>query len=133
MNEMQVAERKVLRGDVIEKLYQNYGTDIRIAILKNYLRIRGFVTEEELRKAIYYLGGEGKRYIHVEVNKDNWLDGTIWLTPAGVNLAEGDIEDMGVIIDFKRGREGNWAQGDHGAVQGGGALRRRYSGIKGGA
>ena len=94
MNEMQVAERKVLRGDVIEKLYQNYGTDIRIAILKNYLRIRGFVT-----KAIYYLGGEGKRYIHVEVNKDNWLDGTIWLTPAGVNLAEGDIEDMGVIID----------------------------------
>ena len=90
MNEMQVAERKVLRGDVIEKLYQNYGTDIRI---------RGFVTEEELRKAIYYLGGEGKRYIHVEVNKDNWLDGTIWLTPAGVNLAEGDIEDMGVIID----------------------------------
>ena len=69
MNEMQVAERKVLRGDVIEKLYQNYGTDIRIAILKNYLRIRGFVTEEELRKAIYYLGGEGKRYIHVEVNK----------------------------------------------------------------
>ena len=99
MIEMQVAERKVLRGDVIEKLYQNYGTDIRIAILKNYLRIRGFVTEEELRKAIYYLGGEGKRYIHVEVNKDNWLDGTIWLTPAGVNLAEGDIEDMGVIID----------------------------------
>lgn len=41
------------------------------------------MTEEELRKAIYYLGGEGKRYIHVEVNKDNWLDGTIWLTPAG--------------------------------------------------
>ena len=33
------------------------------------------------------------------MNKDNWLDGTIWLTPAGVNLAEGDIEDMGVIID----------------------------------
>ena len=87
MNEMQVAERKVLRGDVIEKLYQNYGTDIMIAVLKNYLRIRGFVTEEELQKAIYYLGGEGKRYIHVEVNKDNWLDGTIWLTPAGVNLA----------------------------------------------
>ena len=50
MNEMQVAERKVLRGDVIEKLYQNYGTDIRIASLKNYLRIRGFGTEEELRR-----------------------------------------------------------------------------------
>lgn len=99
MNEMQVAERKVLRGDVIEKLYKNYGTDLRVAVLKNFLRVKGFVTEDELQKAIFYLGGEGKRYVHVEVNKDNWLDSLIWLTPAGVNLAEGDAEDMGVIID----------------------------------
>ena len=35
MNEMQVAERKVLRGDVIEKLYEHYGTDLRIAVLKS--------------------------------------------------------------------------------------------------
>lgn len=96
---MQVAERKVLRGDVIEKLYKNYGTDLRVAVLKNFLRVKGFVTEDELQKAIFYLGGEGKRYVHVEVNKDNWLDSLIWLTPAGVNLAEGDAEDMGVIID----------------------------------
>lgn len=99
MNEMQVSERKVLRGNVIEKLYKNYGTDIRIAVLKNFLRVTGFVTEEELQKAVFYLGGEGKRYIHVELNEENWLDSMIWLTPAGVNLAEGDIEDMGVIID----------------------------------
>lgn len=99
MNEMQISERKLLRGNVIEKLYKNYGEDIRIAILKNFLRVGGFVTEDELRKAIYYLGGEDKRYIHVEVNEDNWLDGVIWLTPKGVNLAEGDIEDIGVIID----------------------------------
>lgn len=96
---MQVTERKVLRGDVIERLYEHYGTDIRIAVLKNFLRVRGFVTEEELRKAVYYLGGEGKRYIHVEVNRENWLDSLIWLTPAGVNLAEGDGSDMGVILD----------------------------------
>lgn len=99
MNEMQVAERKVLRGNVIEKLYKNYGTDIKIAVLKNFLRTGGFVTEDELQKAIFYLGGEEKRYIHVEVNQENWLDGMIWLTPRGVNLAEGDIEDIGVIID----------------------------------
>ena len=48
---------------------------------------------------MYYLGGEEKRYIHVEVNKDNWMDSLIWLTPAGVNLAEGDIRDMGVELD----------------------------------
>lgn len=99
MNEMQISERKILRGNVIEKLYKNYGVDIRIAVLKNFLRAGGFVTEDELRKAIYYLGGEDKRYIHVEVNEDNWLDGIIWLTPTGVNLAEGDIDDIGVIID----------------------------------
>lgn len=99
MNEMQVSERKVLRGDIIEKLYVNYGVDLRIAILRNFLRTAGFVTEDELRKAIFYLGGEEKRYIHVEVNQENWLDGIIWLTPKGVNLAEGDIEDIGVIID----------------------------------
>lgn len=99
MNEMEISERKVLRGDVIEKLYKNYGKDIRIAVLKNFLRAGGFVTEEELRKAVYYLGGEEKRYLHVEVDQENWLDGTIWLTPKGVNLAEGDIEDTGVIID----------------------------------
>ncbi len=99
MNEMEISERKVLRGNVIEKLYKNYGVDIRIAVLRNFLRTGGFVTEEELRRAIFYLGGEEKRYIHVKVNEDSWLDGMIWLTPKGVNLAEGDIEDVGVVID----------------------------------
>ncbi len=99
MDAIGVAELKVLRGDVIEKLYMTYGTDIRIAALRNALRSRGLIPEESLKKCIFYLGGEGKRYIHVEVDKENWLDSLIWLTPAGVNLAEGDIEDVGVILD----------------------------------
>lgn len=103
MDQVKVMEAKLLRGAVISKLYGTYGTDIRIRSLKNLLRSKGFVQEEELRKAIFYLGGEhGKeklRYTHVEVNDDNWLDGIIWLTPAGVNLAEKDREDIGVIFD----------------------------------
>ena len=99
MDVLEISEVKILRGDVIEKLYMTYGTDIRIAALRNALRSKGLITEESLKKCIYYLGGEGKRYIHVEVNKENWMDSVIWLTPAGVNLAEGDIEDVGVIID----------------------------------
>lgn len=99
MNMMEISERKVLRGNVIEKLYDSYGEDLRIAVLKNLLRTCGLMTDNELQKAVFYLGGEGKRYVHVEVNKDNWLDSTIWLTPAGVNLAEGDITDIGVEID----------------------------------
>ncbi|MFG6336332.1 MAG: hypothetical protein K1W20_12845 [Lachnospiraceae bacterium] len=99
MNTIDIMERKLLRGNVIEKLYDHYGEDLRIAILKNFVRVSGLVTDKELQKAIFYLGGEGKRYVHVEVNEENWLDSTIWLEPAGVNLAEGDITDIGVEID----------------------------------
>ena len=99
MDVLEVNELKLLRGDIIETLYRTYGTDIRIAAIRNALRSKGLIPEDQLRKCIYYLGGDGKRYIHVEVNKENWLDSMIWLTPAGVNLAEGDLEDMGVIID----------------------------------
>ncbi len=99
MDKLAVSEAKVLRGDVIEKLYMTYGTDIRIAALRNALRSKGLMPEDSLKKCIYYLGGEGKRYVHVEVDRENWLDSLIWLTPAGVNLAEGDLEDVGVILD----------------------------------
>lgn len=99
MNSIKIAESKLLRGDIIEKLYLYYGTDIKISVLRSALRMKGYVEDEEIRKAIYYLGGEGKRYVHVEVNQENWADSLIWLTPAGVNLAENDIEDKGVIVD----------------------------------
>lgn len=99
MDQVKVMEAKLLRGAVISKLYMTYGTDIRISALKNLLRSKGFVQEEELRKAIFYLGGDGKKYIHVELDKDDWRDSMIWLTPAGVNLAEKDMEDIGVIFD----------------------------------
>ena len=99
MNLMEAAKAKVLRGDIIENLYRYYGTDIRIVVLKSALRTKGFVEDQEIRKAIYYLGGEDKRYIHVEVNVENWMDSLLWLSPAGVNLAVGVIEDKGVVID----------------------------------
>ncbi|MCM1057716.1 MAG: hypothetical protein NC517_08925 [Firmicutes bacterium] len=99
MDKLEVNELKLLRGDIISTLYRTYGTDIRIAALRNALRSKGLLPEEKLRKCIYYLGGDGKRYIHVEVDQENWLDSMIWLTPAGVNLAEGDLEDMGVIMN----------------------------------
>ncbi len=95
---MTINAAKILRGDLIKLLYRYYGTDIKITVLRSSLRVRGYVDDEELRKAVYYLGGEGKRYIHVEPAKV-FADSMIWLTPAGVNLAEGDVEDIGVIMD----------------------------------
>ncbi|MGN1146326.1 MAG: hypothetical protein ACI4R5_07740 [Acetatifactor sp.] len=97
-NLLEVSEAKILRGNLIEILYRYYGTDISISVIRTALRVKGLVTDDELRKAIYYLGGEGKRYIHVEPAQ-KFGDSLIWLTPTGVNLAEGDLEDIGVIID----------------------------------
>ena len=99
MDLVKIIEAKNLRGDIIEKLYLYYGKDIRITVLKSALRVKGYVNDDEIKKAIFYLGGDGKRYIHVEVNNENWMDSVIWLTPMGVNLAERDIEDKGVNLD----------------------------------
>lgn len=99
MDLVKIIEAKNLRGDIIEKLYLYYGQDIRITVLKSALRVKGYVNDDEIKKAIFYLGGDGKRYIHVEVNNENWMDSLIWLTPMGVNLAERDIEDKGVNLD----------------------------------
>ena len=99
MDLVKIIEAKNLRGDIIEKLYLYYGQDIRITVLKSALRVKGYVNDDEIKKDIFYLGGDGKRYIHVEVNTENWMDSLIWLTPMGVNLAEGDIEDKGVNLD----------------------------------
>ncbi|MCX4341416.1 MAG: hypothetical protein OSJ72_17455 [Lachnospiraceae bacterium] len=99
MNRIEIEERKLLRGNVISKLYDRHGEDLRIAVLKNLLRAGGLMTEKELLKAIYYLGdreGRTEPYIHVEKDEDNWLDGKIWLTRTGINLAEGDIDDVGI-------------------------------------
>lgn len=99
MDLVKIIEAKNLRGDIIEKLYLYYGQDIRITVLKSALRVKGYVNDDEIKKAIFYLGGDGKRYIHVEVNNENWMDSVIWLTQMGVNLAERDIEDKGVNLD----------------------------------
>lgn len=99
MDLVKIIEAKNLRGDIIEKLYLYYGQDIRITVLKSALRVKGYVNDDEIKKAIFYLGGDGKRYIHVEANNENWMDSVIWLTPMGVNLAERDIEDKGVNLD----------------------------------
>ena len=79
--------------------YSTYGSVAYAPAYEDGNAVRSPRREEELRRAIFYLGGEEKRYIHVKVNEDSWLDGMIWLTPKGVNLAEGDIEDVGVVID----------------------------------
>lgn len=95
---IKVNAAKVLRGDVIEILYRYYGTDISLSVLRQSLRAKGFTADDDLVRALCFLGGKGNEYIHVEIKEQYW-DSIIWLNPDGVRLAEGDKEDMGVILD----------------------------------
>ena len=95
---LKVTKAKELRKKIIEKLYTSYGEDINLEVLRGLLRYTGNVQELEIKKAIYYLGGEGKRYVKLQLDEDNYMNSKIWLTPAGVNLAEGDIVDIGVEL-----------------------------------
>lgn len=96
---LEILKKKELRKNIIDQLYRFYGEDINIAILKASLPLSGMISEADIKSAIYYLGGSEKKYIHLELNKINYMESLIWLTPKGVNLAEGDIEDVGVIKD----------------------------------
>jgi len=96
---MNVLRAKELRGHIIEALYLTYGEDISLQVLKHSVPMGGLLTEAELKKALYYLGGKDKRYVHVELNSDDYTASLVWLTPAGINLAEGDITDVGVTIN----------------------------------
>lgn len=99
MDELYVSKAKILRGQIVTKLYSTYGEDITLNVLKGMLRYTGECRESEIKKAMYYLGGEQKRYIKLLLNEDNDMDSRVWLTPAGVNLAEGDLSDVGVDMN----------------------------------
>lgn len=60
MNTLEISEAKILRGDIIEKLYGTYGVDIRIAALRNALRSKGLLPEENLKNVFSILVGKEK-------------------------------------------------------------------------
>lgn len=99
MDKVEVAKAKALRGNIIEKLYACYGDDITVSNLKQLLSYNGYNSDKEIRKAVYYLTGAQKEYVKLVYDKDNYMNSLIWLTPRGVNLAEGDEKDMGVVMD----------------------------------
>ncbi len=99
MDRMEVAKAKVLRGNIIEKLYACYGDDITVSNLKQILSYKGYNSDREIKKALYYLTGDKKEYVKLVYDRENYMDSLIWLTPAGINLAEGDETDIGVVMD----------------------------------
>lgn len=96
---IEISRAKALRGNIIEKLYASYGEDISLSVLKGLLRYRSECRELDIKKAIYYLGGENKRYVKLQLDENDYMESKIWLTPLGVNLAEGDLKDVGVEME----------------------------------
>lgn len=96
---LDIIKTKQLRGNMIEALYRYYGEDISLSVLKASLPLAGLIKDTEMKSAVYYLGGKEKEYVKLVLNKTNYMDSLIWLTPRGVNLAEGDLQDVGVVID----------------------------------
>ena len=93
---MEIARAKGLRGSIVMTLYTVYPQPVTAATLKSMLRYKGLNSESDIQKAIFYLNG--KKYIQIEEAAGYW-DGKITLTPTGVNLAEADASDVGVVID----------------------------------
>ena len=93
---LEIAEAKKLRGDIVETLYTLYPAQTSVSTLRSMLRYKGIQSEQSIRKALFYL--EGKEYISVE-NTENYENAKVMLLPLGINLAENDFNDVGVIID----------------------------------
>ena len=96
MNPLTVTKAKALRGDIIKSLYDLYDTALPLSKINDLLRYKTFYNKEDIRRAVGYLSGAKKEFIQLEVNDKDYWASFIKLTPAGINLAEGDITDVGV-------------------------------------
>lgn len=93
---LEIAEAKKLRGDIIETMYTIYPAETTVSTLRSMLRYKGIQSDANIKRALFYL--EGKEYIKLLEN-ENYEDNRIMLLPLGINLAESDFTDVGVIID----------------------------------
>lgn len=98
-NRLEILKAKELRGNIIESLYNLYPQEVTINTLKQLLRYKGYTYETEVQKALYYLQGKGYISLVAEEADVEYWENEIVLTPLGINLAEGDVDDMGVNLN----------------------------------
>ena len=98
MNKLEIAKAKSLRGEIVKSLYEFCDIPIPINKIEELLMYKSFYNKNEIKRAVSYLAGEGKKFVSVEVNKKDYWASFIQLTPVGMNLAEGDRPDVGVLF-----------------------------------
>ncbi len=96
---LKITQAKELRGAIVLQLYDVYGERTALSTVKKLLKYKGYYTDKDIRRAVHYLSSDDRNYIDIETGEDDYWDSPVSLTPAGVNLVEGDVEDAGVILD----------------------------------
>lgn len=103
---LQTSQNKRVRGEILRLLYSVYPGTVEVQTIINALLDSGYITTPEIGAHIDYLMGEEKKYI-LPVNPDvvaEVLKGLVKntafvkLSPRGLDLVEGTIEDPGVDV-----------------------------------
>ena len=99
MDNISIAKAKELRGEIIRQLYERYGCPVPISSINTLLRYKNYHSKEDIKKALLYLSGAKKEFLQVVLDEKDYWASFVQLTPTGINLAEGDITDMGVLLN----------------------------------
>jgi len=98
MNRLDIPKAKSLRGEIVKNLYDLYDMPIPLNKISDLLRYKTFYNKDDIKKAVSYLAGAKKEFVEVKINEKDYWASFVQLTPHGVNLAEGDIKDKGVVF-----------------------------------
>ena len=111
MDDRELAEiqhNKAVRGYIIRSLVKGYNNTALTRQLSNSMIAAGLIVSPDITKYLDYLRDAGYiEFTNLKVTAYNAYakDAVIRLTKAGVDLAEGTIEDAGVDVGWEgRGR-----------------------------
>lgn len=106
LRDTDLIRRKQMRGDIVTRLYEDFGRP-PLPVQTLILAFTGKTcptAETEVPAQLFYLADPKKGFITISYREDAEPELTplrnayVQLTAAGCNLAEGDIDDPGVIF-----------------------------------
>lgn len=94
MNEIKISENRQIRGEILNALRLNYPSQISEKQIISWLEQLGYITYERIKEYIEYLQDKG--YVQIEMKRIKSYrqeNSMVKLTPKGVDLLEGSIEE----------------------------------------
>jgi len=68
----EIIKTKLLRGEIINKLYDMYGSATPIRAINKLLRYNSYYSDTDVRKAVEYLRGVRKEFIEVILDENDY-------------------------------------------------------------